>query len=80
MAVIVAVLFAVVVAFNIYASWLVLHQEDDAQRRVLQLVFVWLLPLVGAGVATAAHRSTGTGADPALDYAKAVDMTDHGVD
>jgi len=61
-------LLGLVVGFNAYATAKVVRHEDDAQRRLLQLLVVWLIPVFGAGAATLAHRAPARRPDPQLDY------------
>ena len=69
-------LAAVVLAGNSYATWVVLHDEDEMTRRRLQLLLVWVLPLFGAAFVVHAHRPSVSGADPSLDYTPRTDATD----
>ncbi len=66
------VLIAVV---NLWATRRVLRAETDATKRGLQLALVWLVPVVGAALVFAAHRTT---AEPAkdIDYTPRTELTD----
>lgn len=64
-----------IVVVNLWATGRVLRAEPDAKRRALQLALVWLVPVVGAALVFAAHRTT---AEPGrdLDYTPRTELTD----
>jgi len=53
----VLLLLAVILGMNARATWLVLCDEvSEPSQRVMQLVLVWLLPVLGALMVFAVHR------------------------
>lgn len=59
---------AAVIVLDAYASFVVVRAEPELERRRLQIVFTWLVPIVGAGLVLFAHRPATTTRDPELDY------------
>jgi hypothetical protein len=51
---------SILLVLNVRASKLALSEADTTNRRILQLLFVWLLPFVGAIVVDGIHRGLGS--------------------
>ena len=65
------------VGLNVWATWLVLRDDlSEGPRKIVQLVFVWLVPVLGAVVVLAVHRPAESASrkyrerpDPGEDFA-----------
>ncbi len=67
---------SILLVLNVRASMLVMSEVDSMKRRILQLLFVWLLPFVGAIVVGGIHKGLGSPSgsheplDPGEDFGK----------
>lgn len=62
------------IGLNVWATWLVLNDGlSEASRKAVQLLLVWLVPVIGAVVVLAVHR---TAEPPSRKYRKPPDPGD----
>jgi hypothetical protein len=51
---------SILLVLNVRASKLVMSEEASTKTRIFQLLFVWLLPFVGAIFVDGIHRGSGS--------------------